>query len=83
MNTLNVLIAIPAIGFLLTLLIPRAQAQAIRMFTLMISIGAFLSSLGLAVGFQSGQPGQQFVTDAVWIANPEIHWHVGIDGLSL
>ena len=83
MNTLNVLIAIPAIGFLLTLLIPRAQAQAIRMFTLLISIGAFLSSLGLAIGFQSGQPGQQFVTDTVWIANPEIHWHVGIDGLSL
>jgi NADH-quinone oxidoreductase subunit M len=82
-NTLNVLIAIPAIGFLLTLLIPRAQAQAIRMFTLLISIGAFLSSLGLAIGFQSGQPGQQFVTDTVWIANPEIHWHVGIDGLSL
>jgi NADH-quinone oxidoreductase subunit M len=82
-NTLNVLIAIPAIGFLLTLLIPRAQAQAIRMFTLLISIGAFLSSLGLAIGFQTGQPGQQFVTDTVWIANPEIHWHVGIDGLSL
>jgi NADH-quinone oxidoreductase subunit M len=82
-NILNVLIAIPAIGFLLTLFIPRAQEQAIRMFALLISIGAFLSSLGLAIGFQSGQPGQQFVTDTVWIASPEIHWHVGIDGLSL
>ena len=83
MNPLDVVIAVPAIGFLLTLLIPRAQEQAIRMFTLLISIGTFLASLGLAVGYQSGQPGQQFVTDVVWIANPEIHWHVGIDGLSL
>jgi NADH-quinone oxidoreductase subunit M len=83
MNLLNVVIAVPAIGFLLTLLIPRAQEQAIRMFTLLISIGAFLASLGLATGYQTGQPGQQFVTDVVWIANPEIHWHVGIDGLSL
>ena len=83
MNQLNVVIAVPAIGFLLTLLIPRVQEQAIRIFTLMISIGTFLASLGLVAGYKSGAPGQQFVTDVVWIANPEIHWHVGIDGLSL
>ena len=34
MNLLDLLIAIPAIGFILTLLIPRKQEQAIRMFTL-------------------------------------------------
>jgi NADH-quinone oxidoreductase subunit M len=83
MNLLDLVIAIPAIGFGLTLLIPRAQEQAIRMFTLAVSLLAFVLSIGLATGFQSGQPGQQFVTDVVWIANPEIHWHVGIDGLSL
>ena len=82
-NLLDLLIAIPAIGFILTLLIPRAQEQAIRMFTLGVSLLTFVLSLGLATGYQTGQPGQQFVTDTVWIANPEIHWHVGIDGLSL
>ena len=53
------------------------------MFTLVVSLLAFVLSLGLATGYRSGQTGQQFVTDIVWIANPEIHWHVGIDGLSL
>ena len=41
------------------------------------------SRWGSPPAIRPGQPGQQFVTDIVWIANPEIHWHVGIDGLSL
>ena len=53
------------------------------MLTLGVSLLTFVLSLGLATGYQSGQTGQQFVTDVVWIAHPEIHWHVGIDGLSL
>ena len=83
MNLLDLLIAIPGIGFLLTLSIPRRQDQTVRLVTLIFSLAAFVLSLGLAIGYQSGQPGQQFVTDVVWIANPQIHWHVGIDGLSL
>src|SRR5580658_1145937 len=83
MNRLDLLIAIPIIGFSLTLLIPRTQEQAIRMFTLGVSLVTFVLSLGLATGYQMGQAGQQFVTDTIWIANPEIHWHVGIDGVSL
>jgi NADH-quinone oxidoreductase subunit M len=83
MNLLDLVIAVPGIGFLLALLIPRRQDQTIRLFTLGVSLVTFVLSLGLATGYQSGQAGQQFVTNFVWIANPEIHWHVGIDGLSL
>src|SRR5580658_7437396 len=83
MNLLDLVIAIPGIGFLLALLIPRKQEQGIRIFALAVSLLVFVLSLGLATGYQPGQTGQQFVTDTVWIANPEIHWHVGIDGLSL
>jgi NADH-quinone oxidoreductase subunit M len=83
MNLLDLVIAIPGIGFLLALLIPRKQEQGIRIFALAVSLLVFVLSLGLAHGYQTGQTGQQFVSDTVWIANPEIHWHVGIDGLSL
>jgi NADH-quinone oxidoreductase subunit M len=82
-NLLDLLILIPGIGFILTLFIPRKQEQMIRMFTLGVSLLTFVLSLGLATGYQLGQTGQQFVTDTVWISNPDIHWHVGIDGLSL
>ncbi len=83
MNLLNLVIAIPAIGFILALLVPRTQPQMTRMLTLGISLLTFVLSLGLATSYQYGQSGQQFVTDVVWIPHPEIHWHVGIDGLSL
>lgn len=83
MNLLDLLIAIPGIGFILTLLIPRKRDQAVRLFTLAVSLVTFVLSLGLAIFYQSGQASQQFVSNTIWIANPEIHWHVGIDGLSL
>ncbi len=83
MNLLDLVIAIPGVGFLIALLIPRKQEQAIRIFTLAVSLVTFVASLGLATGYKFGQAGQQFVTNVVWISNPEIHWHVGIDGLSL
>ncbi|HVY95239.1 MAG TPA: NADH-quinone oxidoreductase subunit M [Bryobacteraceae bacterium] len=83
MNLLEIVLAIPAIGFLLTMLIPRSQEFAVRVFTLAVSVVAFLLSIGLATGFQFGQPEQQFVDNVIWISSPEIHWHVGIDGLSL
>jgi NADH-quinone oxidoreductase subunit M len=83
MNLLDLLIAIPAIGFIVALMIPRAMEQAIRTITLVFSLVTFAVSLGLAIGYQTGQTGQQFVTNFVWIQNPEIHYHVGIDGISL
>jgi NADH-quinone oxidoreductase subunit M len=83
MNLLDIVIAIPAIGFVVTLLIPRAMDNVMRMAALIFSLAAFIVSLGLAFGYQPGQAGQQFVTNAIWIQNPEIHYHVGIDGLSL
>jgi NADH-quinone oxidoreductase subunit M len=83
MNLLDILILLPAVGFIVTLLMPKAQEQLIRIVTMVFSLVAFVVSLGLAIGYQAGQTGQQFVTNFVWIKNPEIHYHVGIDGLSL
>jgi NADH-quinone oxidoreductase subunit M len=83
MNLLDLLIVIPGLGFLLTLFIPKKQEQTIRLFTLAVSLLTFVMSIGLAAGFHTGQPGRQFETNFVWIDNPEIHWHVGVDGLSL
>jgi NADH-quinone oxidoreductase subunit M len=83
LNLLDLVIAIPAIGFIIALLIPRMMENFIRLFALGFSLLAFAASLTLVAGFQSGQTGQQFVTNVIWIQNPEIHYHVGIDGLSL
>ena len=48
MNLLELLILIPSLGFILALLIPRSQDQAVRLFTLTVSLITFVLSLGLA-----------------------------------
>ena len=83
MNLLDLVIAIPAAGFVLALLLPRSQPQLSRLITLAFSLVTFVVSLGLVTGYQPGTAGQQFVTNFIWIQSPEIHYHVGIDGLSL
>ena len=55
MNLLELVLAVPAAGFLVALLIPRSQEAMVRMFTLAVSLLAFVLSLGLVTGYQSGK----------------------------
>lgn len=82
MTLLNLVLALPLLGFLAVLLSPR-DAQVIRKVAIVVAIITFLASIGLATSFGSDVPGPQFSTDIVWIPSPEIHYHVGLDGLSL
>jgi NADH-quinone oxidoreductase subunit M len=83
MNLLDLVIAIPALGFLVGLALPRSNEKLIKLVAMAFSLVAFVVSLGLVTGYQKGQTGLQFVTDNIWIQSPEIHYHVGIDGLSI
>ena len=83
MNLLDIVLAIPLLGFVALLLVPRAAESAIRALALGFSLVAFVASLGLAIQYETIRPGEQFVTDIVWVASPNIHYHVSVDGLSL
>jgi NADH-quinone oxidoreductase subunit M len=83
MNWLAVTIFLPLVGFLLTLLIPKSKPEAIRWFTLLVSLGTFIRSLQL-IGDVLGHPGGfALELDTPWIASPRIHFHIAIDGVSL
>ena len=83
MSLLNVVLALPLLGFLAVLFLPRNGEETIRRVALVVALVAFLASIGLAIGLNRDAQGPQFATDVVWISSPEIHYHVGIDGLSL
>jgi NADH-quinone oxidoreductase subunit M len=83
MNLLDFVLAVPLVGFIVLLLLPRQSSQAIRATALVFSLVAFAASLGLAFGYHTDNAAQQFVTDVTWIVSPNIHYHVAIDGLSL
>jgi NADH-quinone oxidoreductase subunit M len=79
---LSLVTFVPAGGAMLLLLVPRRDRD-IRLFALAVSLLTFILSLHLAMDFRRSQPGFQFEIDHQWITSPNIHYHMGIDGISL
>src|SRR5947209_3953182 len=73
---------IPLAGALLLLLVPRRDRD-IRLFSLVITLLAFVLSLHLPVHLHRAQPGFQYEIDRQWISSPNIHYHMGVDGFSV
>jgi NADH-quinone oxidoreductase subunit M len=72
----------PLAGALLLILLPRRDRD-IRVFSLVISLLTFVLSLHLPVYFHRAQAGFQYEIDKQWIVTPNIHYHMGIDGISM
>ncbi len=79
---LSVVTFLPAIGGLLLIFFPRRDRD-IKWFALGISVVTFLLSLHLPWHFVNGKAGFQFEQDVQWISTPNIHYHMGLDGISL
>ena len=82
-HLLSVLIALPMIGAALLLFFPRGADDAIRKFTLLVTIAEFLLSLAVVARFDVATAGMQLVERAPWIPQYGISYIVGVDGISL
>src|SRR5450631_1096891 len=81
-SILSLITFIPLGGALLLLLFPRRDRD-IRVFALVVSLLTFVASLHLPAHFKRAQAAFQYEHDNVWIAHPNIHYHMGIDGISM
>ncbi|HEX6505496.1 MAG TPA: NADH-quinone oxidoreductase subunit M [Terriglobales bacterium] len=79
---LTLITFIPLGGAILLIFIPRRDRD-IRVFALVTSLLAFILSLHLPAHFERGQSGFQFDVNAQWIASPNIHYHMAVDGFSM
>ncbi len=79
---LTLVTSAPLAGGLLLMLLPRRDRD-IRIFALVSSLLTFVLSLHLPVYFHRSLPGFQYEVDMQWIASPNIHYHMGIDGISV
>src|SRR5438309_895542 len=79
---LSLVTFIPAGGGLLILLIPRRDRD-IKVFAFVISLLAFVASLHLPVHLHREPGAFKFEIDKIWITSPNIHYHMGIDGISV
>ena len=81
-SILTLIAFVPTLGALVVLLLPR-RGRVIPVFALLVTLVTFVLSLHLPFHFDYAQRGFQFVINVPWIAHPDIHYHLGIDGLSL
>jgi NADH-quinone oxidoreductase subunit M len=80
---LTVLTFLPVAGTLALLLLRSDDHLWIRRLALVTAVAEFAISLLLLLGFDSTATGYQFEEFHEWIPQPPIHYHLGIDGLSL
>src|SRR6202167_2488755 len=73
---------IPAAGGVLLFFIPRRDRD-IKRFALVVSLLTFVVSLHLPVHLHRDHSLFKFEIDKVWITTPNIHYHMGIDGVSV
>ncbi len=81
-SILTLVTFVPLMGALLLLVLPRRDRD-IRIFALVVSLLDFVLSLHLPVYFHSAQAGFQYELNSAWISNPNIHYHLGVDGVSM
>jgi NADH-quinone oxidoreductase subunit M len=82
-HLLSILIFFPAVGALALLLLRGDDHLFIRRIALIVSVAEFLFSLLLLRGIPLNSGEYRLVEYAQWITIPPIHYHLGVDGISL
>jgi len=80
---LSLLIWLPIIGAAGLVAVGERVPTMVRPLALIIALAAFGLSLVVYAGFDTASAAMQFQERAVWIGAFDIHYHLGIDGLSL
>ncbi|MEK9802046.1 MAG: NADH-quinone oxidoreductase subunit M [Curvibacter sp.] len=84
MGLLSLAIWLPiAFGVLLLVLGRDEQARVVRWVALVGALASFLVTIPLYTGFQLGTAEMQFVEELVWMERFNVHYHLGVDGISL
>ncbi len=70
-------------GVILLALGRDEHVKAVRALALMGALVSLLLTLPLYLQFEAGTSAMQFVEKADWIAHFNVHYHLGVDGISL
>ena len=80
---LSLMIFIPLVGMVVVLLIPRDQEELARKVTLGITLIPLLLAVILFIQYDRSASELQFEFESVWIKAFDIHYHIGINGISV
>ena len=80
---LSVLIALPLVGALALVAIPREREALVKQFALGVSIVVAVLAGVMAAAFDPDGARFQFTEKYWWIKEFGVHWAVGVDGVAL
>jgi NADH-quinone oxidoreductase subunit M len=80
---LSLIVWLPIIAGIFVMWFGAGRASLARWFALASSVVVFLLSLALLPGFDTHTYAMQFVERVAWIPQFGIHYHLGVDGISL
>jgi NADH-quinone oxidoreductase subunit M len=84
MGLLSLAIWLPILAGVVLLALGRdSQAGTVRWVALLAAFASFLITLPLIKGFDSSTAALQFQEKLSWIARFNVHYHLGVDGLSM
>jgi NADH-quinone oxidoreductase subunit M len=84
MALLSVSIWLPILAGALLLALGRDEnAHAVRWFALVAAIAGFLVTIPLVTGFDIASAAMQFEEKLPWIERFKVHYHLGVDGISV
>jgi len=82
-HILSAVIFAPLAGFLILLFLDRGQERAIKVLTLIVMTLDLALAGWLFLNFNATNLNYQFTERYMWIPNWEIHYQLGVDGISL
>ncbi|WP_218242784.1 NADH-quinone oxidoreductase subunit M [Comamonas fluminis] len=84
MGLLSLSIWVPiAFGALLLVFSKEGQANAVRWLALIGALIGLAVTIPLVTGFDTTTANMQFVENMLWIERFNIHYHLGVDGISM
>jgi NADH-quinone oxidoreductase subunit M len=82
-SAITVTTLLPVAGALVIIMVPKEKDRLVRALGILFTGVAFALAIAIAIGFDYGKGGLQYVLDTSWISVIGARYHVGIDGISL
>jgi NADH-quinone oxidoreductase subunit M len=84
MGLLSIAIWLPILAGVVLLVLGRDEnAASVRWLALVASVASFLVTLPVVTGFDNGTAAMQFAEKLPWIERFNVHYHLGVDGISM
>ncbi len=82
-SAITVTTLLPVAGALVIIMVPKEKDRLVRALGILFTGAALVLAVAIAIGFDYGKGGLQYVLDVSWISAIGARYHVGIDGLSM